>query len=443
MTSIINQKIPKVKEKIPVVWNCLSCMSFKPRKDKPKVRSTKTTLKFSNFNKLRQLKDFVNEYRDVVSQFVDILWEMDKIPKLLEKDITSQVKTWLSARATQSAGKQASGIIRGSRRKQEKRLFIINKLLSEGKPRKAKKLQKIYDEVKVSKPNIENVEPELDSRFVKLDTENKTSFDGWITLTSLGNGLKIVIPFKKSSHFNKLLSKGQLRPGVRLSKSNLTFMIEIPKKTKVTTGNTLGIDIGQTTLISCSDGYTSKKDKHNHDLTSISKKISSRKKGSKAFLRAVSHRKNYINWSINQLNLENVKQINLENIKNLRKGRKSSRILSHWTYTEIFGKLESYCDDFGVQIVKINPTFTSQRCSVCGWTRKSNRKGKSFKCGKCEYISDADLNASKNIALDLPGISKKKRLERPNKIGFYWNVLEQEPIVPVVQKLAGHICPQN
>lgn len=404
------------------------------KRETPKIKSTKTSIKFSNFNKLKQLKEFIDEYKSVVSQIVDILWEKDNISKFIEKDLTSQISSWLSARALQSAGKQASGIVRGTRRKQEKRLFVIKKLISENRVKKAKKLQKIYDETKVSKPNINTVEPELDARFVKINLENNTSFDGWLILTSLGNSLRIVIPFKKSKHFNKLMSKGQLKSGIRLSKSNLTFLFELPKKTKVTTGNTLGIDIGQTTLLSCSDGYTSKKDKHNHDLTSISQKISRKKKGSKNFQKAISHRKNYINWSINQLNLENVKQVNLENIKNLRKGRKSSRILSHWTYTEIFEKLESYCEDLGVQIIKVNPTFTSQRCSVCGWTRKSNRRGKTFKCGKCGYISDADLNASKNIALILPGISMKKRLEHPNKTGFYWNVLNQEPIVPDVRK---------
>ena len=52
---------------------------------------------------------------------------------------------------------------------------------------------------------------------------------------------------------------------------------------------------------------------------------------------------------------------------------------------DIFDKLESIALDAGVQIKKINPTYTSQRCSSCGWTRKSNRKGKQFKCGQCGF----------------------------------------------------------
>ena len=97
------------------------------------IRSSKLTTKFSNTNKLQLLQDFIKEYKRVVSQFVDLLWYKDKVPNLLPKEMTSQISTWLSARATQAAGKQASGIVRGTKRKQEKRLFIYNKLLNEKK----------------------------------------------------------------------------------------------------------------------------------------------------------------------------------------------------------------------------------------------------------------------------------------------------------------------
>ena len=411
-------------------------------KPKKNIKSTKVTLKFSNTGKKEQLYSFIDEYRNVVTQFVDILWETEKIPKFLEKDITSQISSCLSARAICSAGKQASGIVRGTREKQRKRLYMINKLTEEGKTKKAKKLQKIYDNVKVSKPNIDIVEPELDAKFIKLDLENNTSFDGWLTLASLGYKFKIIIPFKKSKHFNKLLLKGKLKTGVRLSKSNLTFSFELPKKEKKESGIILGIDIGQTTLLSCSNNQVSEKDIHGHDLASITSKLIKKKKGSKGFAKVSNHRTNYINWSVKQLNFENVNQLRIENIKYLRKGKRSSRKLSHWNYKEIFDKLHSHCEDLGVQVITVNPTYTSQRCSSCGWTRKSNRKGKLFKCGNCGFATDSDLNASKNIALpDLLTLGKSIRLEHPNKKGFFWLCSGQELRVPVVQKaFVDNIC---
>jgi putative transposase len=132
--------------------------------------------------------------------------------------------------------------------------------------------------------------------------------------------------------------------------------------------------------------------------------------------------------------LTGVKQVNLEKIKNMRKGKRTSRGLGHWTYTEIFGKLESRCNEQGVLVCKVNPIYTSQRCSECGWTRKGNRKGKSFKCDKCGFVSDSDLNASQNIALPLVGISNQQLLKQINRTGFYWLAEGQAPIVPVVSK---------
>jgi transposase len=82
----------------------------------------------------------------------------------------------------------------------------------------------------------------------------------------------------------------------------------------------------------------------------------------------------------------------------------------------------------------MSPVYTSQRCSKCGWTCKSNRKGKKFVCIKCESVFDADYNASLNISFDLPEISKAEQLKHNNRKGFYWNVLGKEPIVPSVQK---------
>ena len=55
------------------------------------IRSTQTTTKFTNKQKLVNLSTFINEYRNVVSKFVDLLWEQDKIPTLLPKEITKQV----------------------------------------------------------------------------------------------------------------------------------------------------------------------------------------------------------------------------------------------------------------------------------------------------------------------------------------------------------------
>ena len=51
------------------------------------------------------------------------------------------------------------------------------------------------------------------------------------------------------------------------------------------------------------------------------------------------------------------------------------------------------------RIQKINPAFTSQRCSKCGHVAGENRKSQAvFACTACRYTCNADVNAAKNIA---------------------------------------------
>ena len=398
------------------------------------ILSSKTTLKFANKSKLDNLHLFIDEYKRVVIFFVDTIWAMDKIPALLPKEMTSKVNSWLSARAIQCAGKQASGIVRGTQTKQKRRLFVINRLKKEKKVKQARKLQKIYNEIKQSKPDINNIQCELDERFVNIDLDNKTSFDGWIRLGSLGNKLKVNLPIKKHKHFNKMLNSGKLKKGMRLSKNDITFMFDVEEPKPKQTGKILGIDIGQKTTLSCSDGQQLDQDIHGHTYTSICQELARKKKDSKKFNRKVTHRSNYLRMIVNKLNLDGVKVVNRENIKNLRKFTNTSRLMKHWNYAELFDVLDSKLEKQGVLVNKINPTYTSQRCSGCGWTRRDNRKGKKFKCGKCSCKMDADLNASLNLSFNLVPIGKQERLQHRNRNGFYWDVVGKECIVPSVQK---------
>jgi putative transposase len=51
------------------------------------------------------------------------------------------------------------------------------------------------------------------------------------------------------------------------------------------------------------------------------------------------------------------------------------------------------------RVEKINPAFTSQRCSACGHVADENRKSQAvFVCTACQYRCNADLNAAINIA---------------------------------------------
>ena len=398
------------------------------------IRSSKVILKFANTGKQLCVAEFVDEYQRVLTLFVNLLWNVEEIPTLLPKEITSQISSWLTARAIQCCGKQASGIVRGTRTKQKRRLYIIKKLNKEKKFKKARKLQAIYNKNIETKPEINRIECELDSRFVQINLNKENSFDGWITLNSLGKKIKLQIPFRSHKHLNRILSEGKIKSGIRISKDMVTFMFDMPEPISVTEGKVLGIDIGQKTTLSCSDGQQIDQDNHGHTYSSICERLARKLKDSVGFKKTDKHRSNYLHWCINRLDLNGIRRVNLERIKHLRRGKRSSRLMSHWNYAELFDVLGNKLFERGVLVRKVDPTYTSQRCSGCGWVRKGNRKKKQFKCDKCGFTHDADLNASRNISLELTPLTEKQRLLHKNRIGFYWYEVGQESIVPDAQK---------
>ena len=53
---------------------------------------------------------------------------------------------------------------------------------------------------------------------------------------------------------------------------------------------------------------------------------------------------------------------------------------------------------YGRELGFVNPAYTSQKCSECGYTDKKNRENQaSFLCKQCRHTMNADLNAAINI----------------------------------------------
>jgi putative transposase len=51
-----------------------------------------------------------------------------------------------------------------------------------------------------------------------------------------------------------------------------------------------------------------------------------------------------------------------------------------------------------VVVVKVDPSYTTQKCYNCGFVHEKNVKTKQrFKCQRCGYENDADISAAKNI----------------------------------------------
>jgi len=412
------------------------------------IRSSKHTLKFCNKEKQKEINNLVSDYRLLVQSIIDFIWvngykklniSKNKLscPSFIDSVFLKQFNCDYTERFKQCAGKQVLMMISAATEKRRKQLFQLKKLQKE--KLNTKYLQRKIDLFPLVKPNASKINLELDSRFIDFQFDNQNKFLCFIKISSFKKGEIIKIPIIGSPVFNKWNKLGTLKKSIRLCKDKTNLFFDVKEPEKKTDGDIVGCDQGIKDVVCFSDKQTAPLYQGKYSLSDVQNLLSRKVKGSKGFKKAQEFRTNIINWSINQLNFDNIKELRIEKLYQVGKGKKKSRFLSHWTYTVINNKLKRVSEEKGFLFKEMPNEFRSQRCSSCGWVRKANRKGKTFCCNKCGNRLDADLNAATNLMLDLYEVPFWVRLKQLNRQGFYWMpdglfTESQEFIVPDTQK---------
>jgi putative transposase len=102
--------------------------------------------------------------------------------------------------------------------------------------------------------------------------------------------------------------------------------------------------------------------------------------------------------------------IQVEDLTGISEG---DTFLGRWTYFDLQTKIENKASEYGIEVRKIKPNWTSKRCSECGHIAHENRDIKrdqaKFHCVMCGYEVNADFNAARNIAIpNIEEIIKEK-----------------------------------
>lgn len=249
----------------------------------------------------------------------------------------------------------------------------------------------------------------------------KNSFNIWfdrseVSVLTLNGRLrrKINLP----DYFQQYFSWRRKGATLSLKKGKLFLHIVFEKEVEdvhCSNDNVLGIDRGIVNIATLSDGtiYSGEHVLQVKKRYAIlrSRLQSKGSKSAKRHLRTLSTKENRFVTDVNHciskdivhrcvpgtvLVLEKLNGIR-ENSKKLRKSERAK--VNSWSFYQLEQFLTYKALAKGCSVQHVDARYTSQKCSICGHTVKGNRTTQShFKCKKCGYECNADLNAAINIA---------------------------------------------
>lgn len=244
----------------------------------------------------------------------------------------------------------------------------------------------------------------------------------YITIPKFGK-IKFFKDSRKTTNLN-------IKQAVFKKEPNGWFVFILVEKEKILlekSNKRIGIDIGVVNFAVMSDGGSIKNPKHllkyKLQLRVIQRKINRSQKGSKnrnilinrfqkIHLKIKNTRTDFLHKLSTRLVYEN-QVIAIENLKisnmtrSVKKSPTNKNIKSKSSLNKsmldlgvsIFGGMLDYkCKHYGRELYRVDPKFTSQTCSRCGYKDKENRKSQSvFSCLSCDLSINADHNAAINI----------------------------------------------
>lgn len=172
----------------------------------------------------------------------------------------------------------------------------------------------------------------------------------------------------------------------------------------------IGIDRGITYFAADSDGRLIKSPRplkrSLEQLRRAHKKLSRKKKGSANFLkqkkklarlhRRVRQQRRHFLHELSTFYARNYSRVVIEDlrVRNMIRNPFLARHIADAGWSQFRGMLAYKLEWNGGELIEVEPAYTSQTCSVCGYTDEASRDGEDFFCTSCGFYSQADLNAA-------------------------------------------------
>lgn len=238
----------------------------------------------------------------------------------------------------------------------------------------------------------------------------------WFTLR-LAHGRKVHLPVERTDYFTRKMTDHEcavtaitVRDGVLdVRRVNQSPVAEVR-----TEGSDIGVDWGLAALVSTSDGqvfgtahycWLKERDAELIELDRHYRRLGVKPSAQKRYVnlqrRVREYVKNEVGRVLNTLAETDIRSVTVESL-NFRGGglsRKLNRIVTRAGRAAFRAKLADLTDTHGVSVTEVNPAYSSQECSGCGFVHGKNRRSqREFRCGFCGKKIHADINASRAIS---------------------------------------------
>jgi IS605 OrfB family transposase len=239
--------------------------------------------------------------------------------------------------------------------------------------------------------------------------------DSAVSIWVLGG--RAIIPFMTGEHQRALLpyQRGESDLVHRKGEFYLYTTCDVPDDAPIDPEGWLGVDLGIANIATDSDG---EQFAANHLLSvrhryhRMRKKLQSKgthqaKRRLKQWSGREARFRNDVNHQISKRIVRKAQDtrrgIALEDLEGIRQRvtvrKPQRRTLHSWSFHDLRMKIAYKAEHSGIPLVLIDPAYTSQRCSVCGYVDRGNRPNQAaFKCLLCGHADHADRNAAVNIS---------------------------------------------
>ncbi len=308
-------------------------------------------------------------------------------------------------------------------RKSEKAVYVDykNKTVLEYDITEEERLlaKKIFKHILSSwrKPKFNKISLILDSKTALIEEPKKAKhFDRWIRLSTFEKGKPIYLPVKLHGYFEK--RGGKATQLIQIGEDGTLRIVKEIEPKRIEGEEIIALDFGLRNFLTSSKGdlfgrklyekvkeYAEKIDRLQRNLQRQGIKPSQSKRFKELTRRLSEFIKNEVRRIINRIvKLYAPKVIVIENLKSLYKKflsdypKEIKRVIVRYGYGELKRKLQEIKEEYSIEVIEVNPAYSSQTCSSCGYVDKENRKSQErFECRLCGYKANADVNGAKNL----------------------------------------------